>query len=249
MDPRIGRRRVAVTREAGRRRLTVVLTLLITTAVVLGGWFWLHTWPFTARVVTVRGAVHETDAQVLAAAGLTGHPPLIDVNTGGAVARIERLPWVDRASVSRGWPDALHVVVTERTPVAWVTVAHGAGLVDRSGRVLGIVPAAPPGLPALLGFGAAHPGRPGSILSPAPAGALTVADTLPLAFSAQVVSISERQGTVSLGLTTPVTVVLGTTADLQKKYEDVAALLAGATLHDGDVIDVSVAASPTVSGP
>ena len=45
-------------------------------------------------------------------------------------------------------------------------------------------------------------------------------------------------------LTTPVTVDLGSTAQLPAKYEDVAALLAGATLTSGDVIDVSVPESP-----
>ena len=49
-------------------------------------------------------------------------------------------------------------------------------------------------------------------------------------------------------MSSPVTVDLGTASQLQAKYEDVAAILAGATLHAGRVIDVSVPDSPVVTG-
>jgi hypothetical protein len=52
-----------------------------------------------------------------------------------------------------------------------------------------------------------------------------------------------------LVLSTPVTVFLGTATDLGAKFEDTAAILAGATLHAGDVIDVSAPGSPVVTGP
>ena len=48
-------------------------------------------------------------------------------------------------------------------------------------------------------------------------------------------------------MTTPVTVAArATPTSSTEKYEDVAAMLAGAKLVDGDVIDVSVPDSPTV---
>ena len=49
---------------------------------------------------------------------------------------LERLPWVERATVMRLLPDHLRVAVTERTPVAFVR--HGAkiGLVDANGVLL-----------------------------------------------------------------------------------------------------------------
>jgi hypothetical protein len=52
---------------------------------------------------------------------------------------------------------------------------------------------------------------------------------------------------VQLTMTTPIVVDLGTTTQLTAKYEDVSSILAGATLHDGDVIDVSVPGAPTVT--
>jgi hypothetical protein len=57
----------------------------------------------------------------------------------------------------------------------------------------------------------------------------------------------EPQGWVQLAMTTPVLVDIGSVSQLTAKYEDVSSILAGATLHNGDVIDVSVPDAPTVS--
>ena len=79
---------------------------------------------------------------------------------------------------------------------------------------------------------------------------LAVAASLPPAFAQQVVTVSVGPGgRVTLALSTPVTIDLGTAAQLPAKYEDVASILARAKLTAGDVIDVSVPESPTVSGP
>jgi hypothetical protein len=49
-------------------------------------------------------------------------------------------------------------------------------------------------------------------------------------------------------MTTPLLVDIGSPSQLEAKYEDVTSILAGATLHTGDVIDVSVPDAPTVTG-
>jgi hypothetical protein len=54
---------------------------------------------------------------------------------------------------------------------------------------------------------------------------------------------------LTLQLTSPVTVDLGSTVQLRQKFEDVAAILAGASLHTGDVIDVSAPRAPVVTAP
>ena len=77
---------------------------------------------------------------------------------------------------------------------------------------------------------------------------LRVASTLPPSFVGQVTAVTvEPAGWVQLALTTPVVVDIGTTSELTAKYEDVSSILAGATLHNGDVIDVSVPDAPTVT--
>jgi hypothetical protein len=91
-------------------------------------------------------------------------------------------------------------------------------------------------------------GAPGSVLPARDAAGLRVAETLPPSFAAQVTGVTvEPQGWVQLSMTTPILVDIGSTAQLTAKYEDVSAILAGATLHNGDVIDVSVPQAPTVT--
>ncbi len=52
---------------------------------------------------------------------------------------------------------------------------------------------------------------------------------------------------MDLALNSGITVLLGTDTDLHAKYEDVAAIIARASLHGAKTIDVTVAQSPTVS--
>jgi hypothetical protein len=77
---------------------------------------------------------------------------------------------------------------------------------------------------------------------------LHVASTLPASFAAQVTGVTvEPAGWVQLSMTTPIAVDIGSDTQLLAKYEDVSSILAGATLHSGDVIDVSVPDAPTVT--
>lgn len=264
VDPRIRARRAAVSRSRGRRRLTVLLVVVVAVALAVGGWLLLHSRLLSARVVRVEGSAHTSRAEIVSVAGLSHDPPMIDVDPGAASARLERLPWVARATVSRHWPDGVVVTVVERRPVAVMATGTsppprpGAtptrpvpsepwALVDRTGRVLGLVATPPPGLVHLAA--PAVPGAPGSTVPPDALPGLRVAATLPAAFSAQVTTVEvEAGGRVHLAMTTPVTVDLGTTSQLREKYEDTAAVLAGASLVAGDVVDVSVPDSPTV-GP
>jgi hypothetical protein len=115
------------------------------------------------------------------------------------------------------------------------------------GRVLSLVAAPPPGLITVTG--PQLPKAPGSTLGPADQLGLRIAATLPTSFRAQVTAVHvEAGGWVQLSMTTPILVDIGNSSQLSEKYEDVSALLAGATLHNGDVIDVSVPDAPTVTG-
>jgi cell division protein FtsQ len=203
----------------------------------------------SARVVTVTGADHVTAAAVIDAAGLSGQPPLVSVDPAATAAKIERLPWVLRASVSRHWPDGVRITVVERTPVAVVAAgASGWALVDRTGRVLADVSTPPAGMPRLDVTAVPH--APGSWLRSSADPGLAVAATLPPAFVAQVTTVeATASGTLRLQLTTPISVLLGNDAQLRQKYLDVASILAHAFLHPNDVIDVTVPSSPVVAGP
>ncbi|MGP8007226.1 MAG: cell division protein FtsQ/DivIB [Acidimicrobiales bacterium] len=87
----------------------------------------------------------------------------------------------------------------------------------------------------------------GESLPPATEPGLKVCTTLPMAFSAQVVSVTvATDTTVNLALNSGLTVMLGTATDLSSKYEDVAAVIAHASLRGKKVIDVTVPDAPAV---
>jgi cell division septal protein FtsQ len=154
---------------------------------------------------------------------------------------------VRSATVQVSWPDGVRIAVTEETPRFVVGAPGGRwDSLSGDGRVLGQSTSRPPGL--MLLTVPQTPGAPGTVLPSRDAAGLLVATTLPASFAAQVTAVTvEPAGWVQLAMTTPVVVDLGSTAQLSAKYEDVSSILAGATLHSGDVIDVSVPDAPTVA--
>jgi len=74
---------------------------------------------------------------------------LATVDLAAVRARIERIEWVDRAVVTRRWPDSIRVVVTEQVPAArW----NDTGLLNVRGELfLGNARHVPPELPLLEG--------------------------------------------------------------------------------------------------
>jgi hypothetical protein len=116
------------------------------------------------------------------------------------------------------------------------------------GRVLGVSATRPPGLVLLTV--PQPPGGLGSVLPARDDAGLDVASSLPASFAAQVTGVTvEPTGWVQLSMTTPIAVDVGAATQLTAKYEDISSILAGAKLHNGDVIDVSVPDAPTVTGP
>ncbi len=247
IDPRMSARRTEVTRQQGLRRRRLGAILLTAAAALTAGWAILHSPLFTARAVTVVGATHETPAEVVAAAGLAGHPPLMDVNTGAAALGIDRLPWVRAASVTVHWPDGVRIVISERAPQMAMSVSGGRWAeLSAGGRVLAVVAAQPLGLVVVVG--PQPPGPPGSVVGGPDQVGLRIASTLPPSFRAQVTEVHiEPGGWVQLDMTTPIVVDIGSASQLRAKYEDVSAILAGATLHVGDIVDVSVPDAPSVT--
>ena len=53
---------------------------------------------------------------------------------------LEKIPWVESATVMRLWPNRLRVLVKERTPVAFVAIGERIGLIDFQGVVMEMSP-------------------------------------------------------------------------------------------------------------
>lgn len=97
----------------------------------LGGWHDARHWPI--RWLEVSGELERlTAAQVRAAVAEQARRGFFAINVEQARAEVEALPWVARAQVSRHWPDALQISVSEQQAVArW----RGRALVSRTGEL------------------------------------------------------------------------------------------------------------------
>ena len=101
--------------------------------------------PASANIETV-GNMHLTRAQMLSVFGEDVERNIFKVPLAERRADLERLPWVQHATVMRLLPNTLRVSVVERTPVAFVRQGSSIGLVDASGVLLDM-PADAPGDP------------------------------------------------------------------------------------------------------
>jgi cell division protein FtsQ len=235
--------------SAGRRwPVVAVLGVLVVVGLALAGDWALHTSYFSVRHVRVSGEVHESAAAVEAASGLGSHPAMIDVDPGAVARRVQAFPWVKSATVLQHWPSTVTIAITERAAVAVARGYHGQlVLVDNVGAVL--APAgASANLPIVIATGE-RAGQPWPFTTWARP-ATRVAASLPRAFAAQVAAIRvDHAGNVTLAMTSPLTFDVGAASNLHNKYVAIAAVIAHGHLNPGDVIDVSVPSSVTVSGP
>lgn len=250
VDPRIGARRTAVAKERGRRRLRLVVVALAVAVLMAGGMAVLHSPLLAVRHVTVRGAHRVSHRLVVRTAGLSGAPPLVDVDPAVAAARLEQLPWLARATVARRWPDSVVVTVVERTPVvalARPASSGGYALVDGDGRVLQWVGVAPGGLPVLQAPVTVP--VPGRLLAADARPGIDVADVFAGALAGRLLVVAvDSSGSVRLDLGGGVEVVVGRAISLGPKLASLRSVLEGAPPAGPEVIDVTVPGQPTV-GP
>ena len=230
----------------------VALVVAVVVSVVVGGDWVLHRSYFSVHTVKITGAVHESRATILRVAQLTGHPAMIDLSDALVEQRLRTLTWIDHTVVTKQWPSTLNIFVVERVPVAVVRAAHSQlWLVDKSDHPLQKVreSRAYPLLQVASGVNS-----PWTYARWASAAAL-VASQLPNAFQRQVTAvIVTRAGSITLQLTTPISFVLGPADQLVAKFAAIAAVIHASavnnvTLRAGDVVDVTVPGTLTVSGP
>ncbi len=105
--------------------------------------------------VTVSGHRFTPDSDVFDSLDLTNVKTMIALDTARVQARLERLPWIATATLTRNFPGRVSVVVTERSASAvWINDAS-AMLVDETGRQLSAIrPSDMPHLPRISGAGA-----------------------------------------------------------------------------------------------
>jgi cell division protein FtsQ len=128
--------------EQGRarlnRRLVGGIMLLGFFTAVSASTVWFFSQPTTLPIqrVQIAGEFHYLTKEAL-------YEALGDLTSGGffnvdvrAIKQAEALPWVDRASVRRLWPDALQVAIVEQVPLAvWRDAGKLVALVNERGEL------------------------------------------------------------------------------------------------------------------
>ena len=136
MDPRIQSRRIDVMRAKGRRRLRLLLLIIAVLSLGVGGYFLSKSSLFDVDEIVIEGVSTELEGEVREAADINKGKPLLEVDSSSSSKRIEAIPWVREARISRSWGGTITIRVSTREPVAAFLSEEGWVVVDIEGRVL-----------------------------------------------------------------------------------------------------------------
>lgn len=245
VDPRLRERRRSIARGVFRRRRGVLVLLVVLTLVAVAGWAVTSTSLLGVRQVQVRGADQTGVEAVLAAAGIEPGTPLVRLPIADVEARLEALPWVAEATVSRQWAGTVEVSIQERRAVVAVSTGGGWALSDLTGKVVAIDPAVP-AVPTITGP-LSVPLKVGGFLPAEAAGAVRVAAILPASLRNQVATVSwTGTGEVLLELTRGGVAELGRADDPAQQLISLATVLAAVPPGPLEIVDLRAASVPVV---
>jgi cell division protein FtsQ len=231
-----------VARAAGRRRLRVLIVIATTVGLVAVAAVVVKSPFLDVDRVTVTGANHVTVTDVKRAASVEAHQPLALVDTGAIARRIERLPWVEHATVTREWPGTLRVKVTEYVPAAYARTGNGVVLIAADGHAIAHVASPPAGVIEVRGL--RRPPADGELLSPPDVAG--IATKLPPELARQVVAVDASGDGVALSLAHGGAIRLGSLDDLDAKAAATLAVLAQRGDKPFTYIDVSTPQTPVL---
>jgi len=95
---------------------------------------------FGVQQVFLTGHRMTSDRDIFDALDLTHARSLLRFDGNAARERIEELPWIKTAAITRIFPDGISIEVTEREPLAVWHIDGRDLLIDATGRVLGAAP-------------------------------------------------------------------------------------------------------------
>ena len=134
---------------SGRRLRLAALALLLAIAGVvtfntqaltpLAAWAEAQTYRLTAQAgfrvndITVEGRKRTQREDLLSVIGVEQNAPIFALDLEAIHARIEELPWVEKAVISRRLPNLVHVRLSERDAFAFYREGDRLTLIDRGG--------------------------------------------------------------------------------------------------------------------
>jgi cell division protein FtsQ len=218
-----------------RRRLLAGLALVLVVGLVAGA-VWLVNWsPYlTVRSAQVTGNTSIGTARIERAADVPVGTPLLRVDLDAIRRRVESIPAIRSADVSRAWPHRVRVAVVERTPIAVVNRGDGLQALDVDGVLFGSYATKPHRLPLVR----TEPGTPTEALAEGG----KVIGSLPASIAGRVAMIDvESIDDIALVLRNGRRIEWGSAEDSEQKAEVLAVLLR----RPGSTIDVTVPGRPT----
>lgn len=247
VDPRFRARRIAVRKEAGRRRLKRLLALIAVAVVALTVVIVLKSPVLDVDEIAVSGAVETDAAAIIDAAGIRQGQPILLADLARAESAVEALPWVLDASVERDLPGSVRVEIVERVPLARVVGAGGAAvLVDESGVVVSVEVAEPVFPPYVSVVAGDELPAPGDRVDPALLSAVELAGRLRTSPPSSVLTV-RTEPTVELELVGGGVVEFGDLDQLDDKVEAFRTMYARVDRTCLDTIDLRVPSHPVLT--
>jgi cell division protein FtsQ len=224
-------------RRQRTRRLVALRPVLVVASVILlglgAGWTLLYSHWLALQTVEVAGVDRLSSKQIERAAALPAGSALARLDLDAAADRIEQIPAVRSATLSRSWPHSVIITVTERTPVAVVQVDGAERAVDATGAEFKLK-GGQHGLPKL----AVDPGS-GTLDD-----AAEVVASLPAEISHRVTEVrADSIDSITLALRSGDQVLWGSADASSRKAQVLAVLLR----HHATRYDVSVPDQPTIT--
>jgi len=193
-----------------------------------------HSPIFSARTITVHGASHLSEPAVLRLARVQLGTNVFYLDAAAARARLVADPWVASATVVRGLPSTVEIVIHEVRPVGVTASADAPMLLAQDGTILGPAPVGTR-LPVIGTAQESSVQDGAAVLGAIPQPLLTRIGALAVA----------ADGSITLTLRAGVRVTYGDASDAASKAEALRAVLAWARSQPIGVISINVS-SPAV---
>lgn len=154
VHPRLRARRVAVSQQAGRRRIVWSAVIGGTVLIVILAALVLSTPLFAISKIKVAGIVYTDQEQVSEITASIRHKPILTADLDGVKRRLAALPWVKYATVEMRFPHTVLIQIAERTPVAaYLGEDNQWRPIDIDGRVIDVLEGRPVDYIAIYGAG------------------------------------------------------------------------------------------------
>jgi cell division protein FtsQ len=214
--------------------------LLIAAVLAVVAWVLLGSRLLVVRDIEVTGTDRVDRAAVADATGVTTGTPLARVDTEAAARGVRGLDLVESVRVTRAWPAALRVEVTERAPLLSVRAGDGYLLVDGDGVRVDGTATRPEDHPLVAVRGEVEG-------SPAVAAAAAVVGDLPDDLRSRVTEIrADEPAAIELVLADGATAAWGDTERGAEKAEILRLLIAEHPPEEGREYDVSAVGTAVV---